>query len=355
MQVPKTVDSPKITELTELREKYIASGKYQEAVEVSSKLIELMPDNPLFYLARGDDYANIDNYPNAIADYEKALTMDLGELGKKPPVYLNIGTAYLNSGNNIEAIKYFEKALQLDRRYVQALVRRGVGYQNIGKFDLAKADFDAVLSLDAKNAVAYRYRANIYGLANDYGKVIIDLSRCLELDPNTYSHEPAVFGNRGIAYHRLGKLKEALEDFDKALGLNPRYVFALTNRARLYADLKQFDLAFKDFDTAIAYESNNADALFWRGTLYYTTGKQDSALNDFMKVVNLNPQHVVAHLLITGVFSQQNNIDESCRWLRKTIAAAKQTGFNSWDYLKTAKEFEVVRRASCYNEVIPSK
>jgi len=355
MQVPKTVDSSKMKELAELREKYIASGRYQEAIEVSSKMIELMPDSALFYLARGEAYERSDNYASAIADYEKALSMDRGDLAKKPPVNFNIGTTYLNWGKNAEAINYFDKAIKLDRRYVQALVHRGVAYHNIGKSDLAKADFDTALSLDANNALAYRYRANIYGLANDYRKVVADLSKCLELDPKRYSQEPATFGNRGVAYHELGKLKEALEDFDRALSLNPRYVFALVNRGRAYSDLKKYDLAFKDFDMAIGYEPNNADALFWRGALYYSTDKLAPALEDFMKVVKLNHRHVVAHLLITGVYSRQNNIDEACRWLRKTVAAAKETGFKNWDYLKTGKEFEEVRKASCYNEVMSSK
>jgi tetratricopeptide (TPR) repeat protein len=355
MQVPKTVDSSKLKELTDLREPYIASGRYQEAFDVSNKLIELMPDNALFYLARGEAYEKLDNYASAIADYEKALSMDRGDLAKKPPLYFNIGTAYLNWGKNAEAITYFDKALKLDRRYVQALVHRGVAYHNTGKFDLAKTDFDGALSLDANNALAYRYRANIYGLANNYGKVVADLSKCLELDPKRYSQEPAVFGNRGVAYHELEKLKEALEDFDRAISLNPRYVFALVNRGRAYSDLKKYDLALKDFDMAIGYEPNNTDALFWRGGLYYSTDKLAPALEDFMKVVKVNPRHIVAHLLITGVYSRQNSIDEACRWLRKTIAVAKETGFSNWNYLKTGKEFEGVRKASCYNEVIQSK
>jgi len=355
MQVPKTVDSTKLKELTDLREEYIASGRYKEAVEVSSKLIELMPDSALFYLARGDDYAKIDKYQEASADYEKALSLDRGDLAKKPPVYFNIGTTYLNWGKNPEAITYFDKAIKLDRRYVQALVHRGVAYHNIGKFDLAKADFDTALSLDANNALAYRYRANIYGLANNYGKVVADLNKCLELDPKRYSQDPAVFGNRGVAYRELRKLKEAVEDFDRAISLNPQYVFALVNRARAYSDLKKYDVAFKDFDMAIGYEPKNPDALFWRGALYYSTDKLASALEDFKKVVKLNPRHIVAHLLITGVYSQQNNIEEACRWLRKTVVAAQGTGFNNWNYLKTGKEFEEVRKASCYNEVMPSK
>ena len=352
MQVPKTVDSSKLNELTELRERYLASGRYREALEVSNKLIELMPDSALFYLARGGDYANIDKYQDAIADYEKALSMDRGNITKVPPVYFNMGTAYLSWGKNIEAIKYFDKALELDRRYPQALAHRGVAYHNIGKFDLAKTDLDAALALDPKNATAYRFRANIYGLANDYRKVVADLSKSFELDPKKYGQDAALFQNRGEAYHELGKPKEAFEDFDRALGLNPRYVLALVNRGKTYADLGKYDLALKDYDKAVEYEPNNDFALFWRGALYYSTDKLVPALEDLMKVVNLNPRHVAAHLLIIGVYSQQNNVVGACQWLKKTFAAAKQTGFNNWNYLKTSNEFENVRKAACYNEVM---
>lgn len=354
MQVPKTVDSSKVKELTELREQYNASGRYKEAVEVSNKLIELMPDNALFYLARGGDYANIEKYQDAIADYEKALSMDRGELTKKPPVYFNMGTAYLNLGKNTEAIKYFDKALKLDRRYSQALAHRGVAYHNVGKFDLAKADFDAALGLDPKNATAYRFRANIYALANDYKRVVLDLNKCLELDPKKCGQDAALFQNRGEAYHQLGKPKEALEDFGRALNLNPRYVFALVNRGKTYVDLRKYDLALKDYNKAVEYEPTSDFPLFWRGALYYSTDKLAPALEDLMKVVELNPRHVAAHLLITGLYSRQNDMEAACRWLKKTVAAAKGTGFNNWNYLKTGKEFENVREAACYNEVMPS-
>jgi tetratricopeptide (TPR) repeat protein len=350
--MPKAVDSSKVNELTELREQYLASGRYKEAVEVSNKLIELMPDNALFYLARGGDYANIEKYQDAIADYEKALSMDRGELTKKPPVYFNMGTAYLNLGKNTEAIKYFDKALKLDRRYSQALAHRGVAYHNVGKFDLAKADFDAALGLDPKNATAYRFRANIYALANDYKRVVLDLNKCLELDPKKYGQDAALYQNRGEAYHQLGRPKEALEDFEKALNLNPRYVLALVNRGKTYVALRKYDLAFKDYDMAVEFEPTNDFPLFWRGVLYYSTGKLSPGLEDLMKVVELNPGHVFAHLLITGVYSRQNDMEAACGWLKKTVAAAKKTGFKDWDYLKTTKEFENVRKAACYNEVM---
>lgn len=354
-KLPKDVDASKMNALVELRKARMVVGDYEKAVEASNKLIELLPDQGHLYYLRGEAYAHSGNYENAIKDFEKALSMDPGDIGKQPVVFFNIGTAYLKWGKNDEAITYFDKALRLEKRYVSALVHRGGAYSNIGKYDLGKADFEAALKIDPQNALAYRVRADVYAIAEDYKKVVADLNKCLELDPKEYSQDPVVFHNRGEAYHKLGRLKEALEDFDRALRLNPRYVFALVNRGNTYAELRKYDLAFKDFDEAIEYEPTNINALFWRGTLYYSTEKLDPALKDLTKAVELNPLHIVAHLLITGVYSRQNNMDKACQWLKKTVEAAKKTSFENWSYLKTAKEFENIRKSPCYKEVMASK
>ncbi len=44
-----------------------------------------------------------------------------------------------------------------------------------------------------------------------------------------------------------GKLNEALENFNKAIGLNPLYAIALFNRATIKADLGDFEGAKDDF------------------------------------------------------------------------------------------------------------
>lgn len=56
-----------------------------------------------------------------------------------------------------------------------------------------------------------------------------------------------------------GQLKEALENFNKAIELNPNYVIALFNRATIKADLGDFKGAKEDFCRAknVECELNN--------------------------------------------------------------------------------------------------
>lgn len=59
-----------------------------------------------------------------------------------------------------------------------------------------------------------------------------------------------------------GKLDEALENFNKAIELNPLFAIALFNRATIKADLGDFEGAKEDFQRAKSIEiemSNEAD------------------------------------------------------------------------------------------------
>ena len=56
---------------------------------------------------------------------------------------------------------------------------------------------------------------------------------------------------RGNAYRDLGQDERAIEDFDRAILLEPEYVSALHNRAHLYDQMGQYERALVDYSRAI--------------------------------------------------------------------------------------------------------
>ena len=51
---------------------------------------------------------------------------------------------------------------------------------------------------------------------------------------------------RGIAYVRQGNLLQAISDYNKAIGINPKYAEAYRNRGAVYYAIKEFDKAWVD-------------------------------------------------------------------------------------------------------------
>ncbi len=58
------------------------------------------------------------------------------------------------------------------------------------------------------------------------------------------------YSNRGNAYIRLGKFKEALKDFDKGVDLDPKNPKAYYDRAVAYDRLKNYQQSIDNLKTA---------------------------------------------------------------------------------------------------------
>lgn len=56
--------------------KLIEEGKYDEAIVEATRLVEKVPADPLPLVDRASAYELLERFPEAVADYEKALTLD---------------------------------------------------------------------------------------------------------------------------------------------------------------------------------------------------------------------------------------------------------------------------------------
>ena len=64
------------------------------------------------------------------------------------------------------------------------------------------------------------------------------------------------YSNRGLAYHYLGQLDRAIEDYDEAIRLNPNLAETYYNRGRAYKEQGKKAEAIADFEKSIALTTN---------------------------------------------------------------------------------------------------
>ena len=89
--------------------------------------------------------------------------------------------------------------------------------------------------------------------------------------------------NRGSAYGEKGHYDRAIEDFNKAISINPNYAGAYNNRGNAYYKKGQYDRAIEDYNKAIALDPNDALAYTNRGAAYALKGVMGRAISDFQK------------------------------------------------------------------------
>ena len=71
-------------------------------------------------------------------------------------------------------------------------------------------------------------------------------SKAIKINPK----DKNAYGERGVAYFRLGKYKLAIADFDKAVQLNPKNALAYYDRAISYNSLGDYNKAIGDLKVA---------------------------------------------------------------------------------------------------------
>ena len=97
--------------------------------------------------------------------------------------------------------------------------------------------------------------------------------------------------NTGVEYVEAGHHEIAIQEYTKAIRLDPDYALAYYNRGSSYAHLGEYQAAINDFDNVIQIDPDNADAYHNRGRSYDQLGERHNAINDYTKAIQLDPDY----------------------------------------------------------------
>lgn len=149
----------------------------------------------------------------------------------------------------------------------------GVTQAMLKNYPEALVNLNAVLEADDKFTVAYMARA-----FTNYVKILADEKAASQ----EKSHNSQI--DRRLM---LAALQEVISDYDKALQLNPRLVFAWFNKGNIYYALGDYTSALQCFAEAIKIDPDFGQAYFNRGLSYLQAGNKQQAFSDLSKAGEL--------------------------------------------------------------------
>ena len=135
--------------------------------------------------------------------------------------------------------------------------------------------------------IALGWRGETYRLMERYVEALQDFDRAIELDPK-YDWAIAL---RGLTFCLMELYPEALEDIDRAIELNPKYDWAIAHRGQTYLMLKLYNEALADFNRAIDLDSDSNWYLYNRALAYQALNQPDKAWADLALAIKLAKQH----------------------------------------------------------------
>jgi len=99
-----------------------------------------------------------------------------------------------------------------------------------------------------------------------------------------------VYYLRARIYSIWGRVDAAIDDYSKAIDLDPTYAGAYSARGNLYFEKGLHDLAKSDFDKAIKHDPDAPGAYHGRGAVGLRNDLLDQAIADFTRAIELGHQ-----------------------------------------------------------------
>ena len=100
--------------------------------------------------------------------------------------------------------------------------------------------------------------------------------------------------DRGVSNNNSKQYIKAIEDFTKAIELNPYRADTYFNRGLVYQGLEQYIKAINDYTKAIRLNPYDTATYNNRGYSYYNLGQYEEALKNYAKAIKLDPTNQTA-------------------------------------------------------------
>lgn len=169
------------------------------------------------------------------------LTDEVLEREKNAALYVWRGNACYNINEYNNAIADYEKAIEINSNYALAFYNRG--FARVAKKDYSKAieDYSKAISIDSEYASAYVMKVSILRTIKKYNNAIADYNKAIEADP----YYANAYYNRGLAKKENNvDLEGSKQDFEKYLELTAEENDIWTKYAKYY--IKDLNTMIKD-------------------------------------------------------------------------------------------------------------
>lgn len=349
----------------------------------------------------------------AIDLFEKAMSVAPEQ--SRPVVYNNLAVVYIRRGNYFldrrqhdAALNDFRRAyFYLESAWPEGLERKPlhdknrvvakenltIGYKNLqinpndktkhlemakqlrmqGKFPEAIVEYEQVVQLDRNNAVAAKALGDLFTVVNlpekskKYYATAVDRAGATPDAPAGIQTDETLV-QLGNAQYKTGEIEKAVQNFDKALAINPTNVSALNmlekiwlneikfkpdsvpghanlgsiyqkkkmydhalqqynaaehfaerdpktafetkklirlNLGTLFQEKKQYELAGKAYDTVLQVEPNHLLGNYYKATMLEEVGNLDGAMQAYNKVLSIDPNYKAAQTHLMALIKKQ--------------------------------------------------
>ena len=103
------------------------------------------------------------------------------------------------------------------------------------------------------------------------------------------------YNNKGLSLSNLGRDEDAIVEYDKVTSIDESYVNAYNNKGSSLSNLGRDEDAIVEYDKALEIDSNYVSAYYNKGLSLFKLGRDEDAIVEYDKALEINPSDAGAY------------------------------------------------------------
>ena len=281
-------------------------GHYDQSMKNAGIVLGAAPDNLIAAKILAGSQLKVGEF--------KAALNTLAPLLAKHPDDVKLlalgGEAYLQAKDYNKAMSYLDKAAELDPESAAIKTSQAANHLAAGNTSEAMTDLESAARLSEKPGQVDVALVMLHMKDKQYDRAlqaIANLEKKLPSNPVTHNLRAAAL---------LGKqdLAGARKELERALALQPGFLPAAINLARMDVQNHQPDAARRRFESVLAVDKNNVNAMLALADLATVGKKENDAVAWLEKAAKADPKALLAYAgLIRHDLARKNNAQALAR------------------------------------------
>lgn len=292
--------------LVTMAEESLKVGSYKLALKTCSRIFQIKPDSAVAYLIMGDVYKAMDKEEKMVEAYEQAG--DVEELYFDP---LNRLVDHFKEKKDYDrALLYMERLDTQSPLNMERKVNIGGLYLDLGDTREAREIFEDAIATTAKEdlgdpaeitiKVGDEYKERNMEEAAEFYRRGLDAKGA-----KLTKADLATFNNLGLSLRKQGQWRQALDEYKKALKVDPKSDILYYNLAMAYTEGKQIKNALKCAEYALKLNpdlTSEDPVICYNLAMIFARAKDaDRAKLLLGKALELNPAYESAKELLASL------------------------------------------------------
>jgi len=160
-------------------------------------------------------------------------------------------------------------------------------YRDSGRTQEALQGYNEVIRLDKTKAGPYNSKARLYFNFNHRDsllKALENYNKAIELNPTDVEYVV----NRGATYAKLGDMQNSLANLNQAEKIDPSFANIYLNRSVIYNQMRDLDNALADIDRYLQRKPNYPDMWYEKARIHNAKSQGALGLDALTKALSMN-------------------------------------------------------------------